>query len=190
MLVTILNSVTDRQLHRCWWQVDVGDSFWMLMTEFRYWWHIWDVNAVSSCSNIKDVDDENCQNRRQDWRSQFYSIDWNWMLVTVLNLMVPYVLKGDVYGQRWKNVNHNVYLWDTNFYIHFVATTAKSVTNISILSTLSARHFVFKCDVTFPMKLTHHWNPTGIILILEPDVKSSKRVRKKIFCQTQYMMSE
>ena len=89
------------------------------MTEFRYWWHIWDVNAVSSCSNIKDVDDENCQNRRQHWRSQFYSIDWNWMLVTVLNLMVPYVLKGDVYGQRWKNVNHNVYLWDTNFLYTF-----------------------------------------------------------------------
>ena len=25
-------------LHRCWWQVDVGDF--MLVTEFRYWWHL------------------------------------------------------------------------------------------------------------------------------------------------------
>ena len=124
----------------------------MLVIVFGCWWQNFDIDDIYEMLMLyvqKDVDDENCQNRRQHWRSQFYSIDWNWMLVTVLNLMVPYVLKGDVYGQRWKNVNHNVYLWDTNFYIHFVATTAKSVTNISILSTLSARHFVFKCDVAW-----------------------------------------
>ena len=33
----------------CFW-LYVGDNFWILMTEFRYWWHILDVGARRLCT--------------------------------------------------------------------------------------------------------------------------------------------
>ena len=60
---TILFQVSFDLLHRCWWQVDVGDF--MLVTEFRCWWHLFNVGAQRWCLKIEDVGDENSQNRHQ-----------------------------------------------------------------------------------------------------------------------------
>ena len=32
----------------CWW-LYLGDNFWILVTEFRYWWHLLDVDAQRLC---------------------------------------------------------------------------------------------------------------------------------------------
>ena len=45
--------------------IDLGDHSWMLVTEFRYWWHLLDVSAWRLCLKIEDVGDKNGQNRHQ-----------------------------------------------------------------------------------------------------------------------------
>ena len=48
--------------------VDVGNNFRVLVTEFRYWWHLLDVGTQRWCLKIKYFGNENGQNRHQHLR--------------------------------------------------------------------------------------------------------------------------
>ena len=43
----------------------LGDNFWILVTEFRYWWHLLVVGARHYFKKIEDVGDKNGQSRHQ-----------------------------------------------------------------------------------------------------------------------------
>ena len=47
------------------WELDFGDNFRVLGTEFSYWWHLLNASARSLCSKKEDVGDENGKNRHQ-----------------------------------------------------------------------------------------------------------------------------
>ena len=35
--------LVEHRLHKCWWQINVGDDFGVLVTGFRYWWHLFEI---------------------------------------------------------------------------------------------------------------------------------------------------
>ena len=48
-----------------WWHLYVFDDLWMLVTEFRYWWHPLNVGTRHQCKKIVDIGDQNSQNYHQ-----------------------------------------------------------------------------------------------------------------------------
>ena len=45
------------------WRLNLGDDFEMLLTEFRCWWHLWNVGSRRLCKKTMDVGIRNDLNR-------------------------------------------------------------------------------------------------------------------------------